>query len=469
MPTIRKRKTKKGFVYDIQVKIKEFVTQKYIYKTTTWRPTENMSAKQEEKACAIFAEQFEKKMISLYSVNETQIVNHNIKVADYAKLWLERIRKDFSLNYYEMSIKSVEWICFYLGRYQVIEVTPNIIQFFYDELDKATYTTTTVHAKPNLRKVMNEKNIKYKDFRYTYKLNCGSLANVLRGKNISLEYAQRMADILAVKVESVFVIKYTTKRYSAYTIDKIKKATRCIFAMAKRQLLVEHNYASADYVTYGRRPKRIIHYLDDNQAKQFLEVLLGCKDIRIKTAFIILLFTGMRRGELAGLEWKDVNFKDGTITIRRTSYYSKSCGLYTKEPKTESSIRTITVSEIVKNQLYEYWLWYYSNKKCLGDKWIETDRIFTGKNGRSINPQFFDTWLTMLRIRYNLPQFTVHSLRHTNITLQIAAGIPITIVSGRAGHSRTSTTLDIYSHFLKTNDRQAADILDNIFQTTTVN
>lgn len=70
---------------------------------------------------------------------------------------------------------------------------------------------------------MNEKNIKYKDFRYKQKLNSGSLANALKGKNISLEYAQRMADILGVKVESVFEIKNTNKRYSAYTIDKIKK------------------------------------------------------------------------------------------------------------------------------------------------------------------------------------------------------------------------------------------------------
>lgn len=391
MPTIRKRKTKKGIIYDIQIKIKEFATKKYIYKTTTWRPVEKMDAKQKEKACAIFAEQFEKKMISLHAVSLMHPVKHNIKVADYAKLWLERIRKDYSLNYYEMSIKSVEWICSYLGRYKVTDVTPNIIQSFYDELDNATYTTTTVHAKPELRKVMNEKNIKYKDFLNTYKLNSGSLAHALIGKNISLEYAQKMADILGVKAESVFEIEHTNKQYSAYTIDKIKKATRCIFAMAKRQLLVEHNYASAEYVLYGRRPKRTIRYLDDNQAKQFLKVLLSCKDMRIKTAFIILLFTGMRRGELAGLEWKDVNFKDGTITIRRTSSYSKSCGLYTKEPKTESAIRTITVSEIVKNQLYEYWQWNYSNKKYLSDKWIETNRIFTGKYGGSINPQIFDT------------------------------------------------------------------------------
>lgn len=463
MPTIRKRITKKGIVYDIQVKIKEFATQKYIYKTTTWRPAENMHPKQEAKACAKFAEQFEQTILKLYSAGKLQPIKHNIKVAEYAQLWLERIHKDYSLNYYEMSIKSVEWIYRYLGGYKVTDVTPHIIQSFYDELDKATYTTTTVHAKPTLREVMNKKNIKYKDFRYTYKLNSGSLANALKDKNISLEYAQKMAAILEVKVESIFFIESSTKLYSAHTIDKIKKATRCIFAMAKRQLLVEQNYASADYVSYGRRTKRIIRYLNDKQAKQFFEVLMHCKDIRIKTAFIILLFTGIRRGELAGLEWKDVNFKDRTISICRTSNYSKSCGLYTKEPKTESSIRTITFSQIVKNQLYEYWLWYESNKKRLIDKWIETDRLFISQYGGQINPAIFDDWLRILCQDNDLPHFTIHSLRHTNITLQIAAGIPLTTVSGRVGHSRTSTTTDIYAHFIRTSDRQAADAFDELF------
>lgn len=463
MPTIRKRKTKKGIVYDIQLKIKEFATQKYIYKTTTWRPTENMHPKQEAKACTKFAEQFEKTMLKLYSSDKLPTINYNIKVVDYAQIWLERIHKDYSLNYYEMSIKSVEWICRYLGGYKVTDVTPYIIQSFYDELDKDTYNTTTVHAKLALQEVMNKKNIKYKDFRYTYKLNSGSLTNALKGKNISLEYAQKMADILEVKVESIFSVESTTKLYSAHYIDKIKRATRCIFAMAKRQLLVEQNYASADYVSYGRRSKRIIRYLDDKQAKMFLEILKRCKDIRIKTAFIILLFTGMRRGELAGLEWKDVNFKDRTITICRTSNYSKSCGLYTKEPKTESSIRTITFSQIVKNQLYEYWLWYESNKKRLIDKWIETDRLFISQYGGQINPAIFDDWLRIFCQDNDLPHFTIHSLRHTNITLQIAAGIPLTTVSGRVGHSRTSTTTDIYAHFIRTSDQQAADALDELF------
>ena len=63
-----------------------------------------------------------------------------------------------------------------------------------------------------------------------------------------------------------------------------------------------------------------------------------------------------------------------------------------------------------------------------------------------------------------LPHRTVHSLRHTNITMQIAAGVPLVTVAGRAGHARTSTTTDIYSHFLKSSDKTAAEKLEQLFE-----
>lgn len=111
---------------------------------------------------------------------------------------------------------------------------------------------------------MEAKHIKYKDFRYKYQINSGSLANALKGKNVSLEYAQSMADILCVKVESVFFVEKTEKLYATSTVEKPKRATQCIFAMAKRQRLIDYNCASTEYISFGRRPKRSIKFLDDN-------------------------------------------------------------------------------------------------------------------------------------------------------------------------------------------------------------
>jgi integrase len=74
------------------------------------------------------------------------------------------------------------------------------------------------------------------------------------------------------------------------------------------------------------------------------------------------------------------------------------------------------------------------------------------------------TWVHKVCDAAGLPHRTVHSLRHTNITMQIAAGVPLVTVAGRAGYARTSTTTDIYSHFLKSSDRTAAEKLEQLFE-----
>ena len=89
--------------------------------------------------------------------------------------------------------------------------------------------------------------------------------------------------------------------------------------------------------------------------------------------------------------------------------------------------------------------------------------MFTKEDGNPICPTTFSFWLDKVLDKAELPHFTIHSLRHTNITLQILSGVPLVTVAGRAGHSRTSTTSDIYSHFVKSSDDGAAEKLEKTF------
>ena len=91
-----------------------------------------------------------------------------------------------------------------------------------------------------------------------------------------------------VDVHDVFNITKTEQYYSPATISKVKRAVRCVFAMAKRQRLIEHNYASADYISYGKRPQRNIVCLNDKAAKELFQVIMNYQDIRAKTAILIL-------------------------------------------------------------------------------------------------------------------------------------------------------------------------------------
>ena len=84
--------------------------------------------------------------------------------------------------------------------------------------------------------------------------------------------------------------------------------------------------------------------------------------------------------------------------------------------------------------------------------------------GDPIYPSTIEFWVDKVCQAAGLPHLMLHSLRHINITMQIAAGVPLVTVAGRAGHARTSTTTDIYSHFLKTADRTAAKKLEELFK-----
>jgi len=173
---------------------------------------------------------------------------------------------------------------------------------------------------------------------------------------------------------------------------------------------------------------------------------------------------GLRRGELAGLEWKDIDYENKTMKISRSVQEVYGFGLITKEPKTETSKRTISMPDKLIEYLKEYEICWQNRKKYLGDRLGNTDRLFCTEDGTSISPGLFIVWLHKTLERAVLPKVTLHSLRHTNITLQLITGVDMKTVSTRAGHSKASTTSDFYSHFIKNSDIHASEIINKIFE-----
>ena len=351
-----------------------------------------------------------------------------------------------------------------IGRYKLRELNPAIIQRFYDQLDKKEKTVITVTAKPELRGAMQEAKMGFRKLRFEMDFNCATLTAALAGRTISLEYAERLATCLGQNTTTLFNVTKKKEPYAYETIHKTKRTLRAILSHAKKQRLINDNYASADYIDFPKRPPKEIDYMNDEDAKKFYAAADAYPDIRYKTAAMLLLLTGMRRGELCGLEWSNINFEDATITIARSVTMVAGFGVVEKDPKTESSKRVIAISDKLLSVLTEYKQWYDQYRKDMGDRWTETDRLFIAECGARIYPGTVYTWVHKVCDAAGLPHRTMHSLRHTNITMQIAAGVPLVTVAGRAGHARTSTTTDIYSHFLKSSDKTAADRLKKMFE-----
>ena len=163
--------------------------------------------------------------------------------------------------------------------------------------------------------------------------------------------------------------------------------------------------------------------------------------------FILAIYTGFRLGELLGLEWKDVNFETNVITVNRTCLYSKAKGgLYTETPKTKQSMRSLKVPHGVIDMLKKWYDLQDKQRKKVGSKWIETDRIFTKWNGLTLDRTAPGYYYKRFCERTGMRYVSTHSMRHLNASLLINAGIDVKTVQSCLGHSTATTTLQIYAH-----------------------
>ncbi len=166
------------------------------------------------------------------------------------------------------------------------------------------------------------------------------------------------------------------------------------------------------------------NYLEDYEAENVLSKL-ALEPIKWKVSTILLIYSGMRRGELMGLEWKDIDFNNHVIHICRTSQYVSSMGIITKDTKNSTSTRTIKLPPEAFTLLEEYHSWWLQTQNDMGDKWqnkieityadgkkeiVDNDRLFIKDDSTPMNPDSITDWTRNFIEKYNLPKFTPHSL-----------------------------------------------------------
>lgn len=254
----------------------------------------------------------------------------------------------------------------------------------------------------------------------------------------------------------------TKKPLSGKTILEHHRLLRAMLHRAVYWQLIVSNPAERVQAPRAKKPKRRSY--DDEQTKILLENLeqLSIEDTKYKVAIILTVFTGVRLGELMGLEWQDIDFKNGIISINRSSQYLSDMGVFTKVPKTESSIREIAIPEFIISLLEEYKLWYDEQKSIVGDFWHESNRLFVQDDGKPIHPSTISKWFEQFVKKIGLPVINFHGLRHTNATLLISQQVDVATVSARLGHAQITTTYNFYVHPLKSHDRTAGNVLENL-------
>jgi integrase len=182
---------------------------------------------------------------------------------------------------------------------------------------------------------------------------------------------------------------------------------------------------------------------------------------RLYALWVLELATGMRRGELAGLRWTDVDLEAGRLAVRR-SRVSVGYRVHEGEPKTRAGRRTISIDRRVAGVLASHRRRQLEERLAWGEAWLNTGYVFTAENGEPIHPERITVLFHEFTDEAGLPRIRFHDLRHTSATLALAAGIHPKIVSERLGHTNIAITLDLYSHVTPSLQAEAADKLGEV-------
>lgn len=256
--------------------------------------------------------------------------------------------------------------------------------------------------------------------------------------------------------------KKTGKPLSPKTILEHHRLLRAMLQKAVYWQMIVSNPAERVQAPKTKKPKR--KYYDDEQSKALISGLMKLTEeqFKYKVAIILTIFTGVRLGELMGLEWDDINFREGIVSINRSSQYLADKGVFTKVPKTESSIRDVAIPDFVVSLLEEYKCWYDNQKALFGELWYDSNRLFVQADGKPMHPSTISKWFEKFVAQIGLPVINFHGLRHTNATLLIAQNIDVSVVAARLGHAQITTTLNFYVHPIISHNKTAGFALENL-------
>ncbi len=195
--------------------------------------------------------------------------------------------------------------------------------------------------------------------------------------------------------------------------------------------------------------------MDDDLHK----LLKTARPTRSYPAILLAATTGMRRGEVLGLRWLDIDLATGILTVNHTLEETKA-GLRLKEPKTKRSRRNITLPALMVDTLRSHKAAQAQERLMLGLGRDKNGYVFAALDGGPIRPRNFSKEFSRIVERAGVRRVSIHSLRHTHASQLLRDGVHVKVVSERLGHSTVSITLDVYAHTIPNMQADAAARID---------
>jgi integrase len=223
----------------------------------------------------------------------------------------------------------------------------------------------------------------------------------------------------------------------------------------KWQLLIRNPAEAGDPPRAEHREMNTLH---EQEVATLFDAVRGT---RLELPFVLAVTTGLRRGELLGLRWRDVDLEKETLAVRQSIEQTKN-GLTFKEPKTRRGRRVVALPNVAVEALRRHRTEQAKRRLALGAAYEDQGLVLTRLDGRPMDPAETSKAFARVVARTGLRRVSFHGLRHTHATLLLRANVHPKVVSERLGHATVGVTLDTYSHVLPDMQEAAARKLDGV-------
>lgn len=270
--------------------------------------------------------------------------------------------------------------------------------------------------------------------------------------------SKRLSDVQILEVQKLYN-EMNKANFSPKTIRHVHNVLSSALRQAVKWKMLMQN--PCDFCDLPRQIRTEMKCFTPDETKLFLEV---AKSDKFYALFYLAVETGMRPEEYLGLQWKDINFEQRSLSVQRAVVEVKGGGFIFDELKTSRSRRSIPLSSSLLNVLKVHRRNQLEERLKLGASYQYFDTVFASEVGTPImHRNLLRRHFKPLLSKAKLPDIRLYDLRHTTATLLLSAGLNPKIVSERLGHASIVLTLDTYSHVLPTMQREATDELEAIF------
>jgi len=201
----------------------------------------------------------------------------------------------------------------------------------------------------------------------------------------------------------------------------------------------------------GQKKQAVIY--DEAQIQQLIQAAKGTE---MELVIDMELCLGLRRGELLGLQWGDIDWENSQVRVSRNRVLADG-QVVVKEPKTEAGIRTIDVPQPLMAKLKQHKTNCAKHQLAMGRLYTVSDYIIVHSDGKPVYPEYLSQLLTKLQKKAGLPKCRFHDLRHLCASIMLRQGVNVKVAQERLGHKDITTTMNIYSHVLPSSAKEAAD------------